>query len=261
MGVALRDDTSELLNVVREDGSFFTGDGGEILTVPRGIAHTYGILHHTTNVLLVSPRSLYEDVKIYLQKRSQKKHLFPGAWTVSCGGHMGTSIDPIKSALREAEEELGLSMTPNQLIPLSDSRNGYPNLLKVWSYGGQVVLQMNTSVECLGSASGSLPGPVKEYIEGIGLLDFPGQGVPVGLELEAFNREFCFYFLYFPSMKQIDTAVFKDKEAEGLKELPLADFVASPRNELTDSSETLIVNCPSLQKIIRDNLPKGTEQR
>jgi len=257
MGVNLRDDTSELLNVVREDGSLFTGDTGEILTVARGIAHTYGIPHQTTNVLLASPRSSPGEVKVYLQKRSQKKRLFPGAWTVSCGGHMGTSIDPLKSAVREAGEELGLSMTPNQLIPLCDGRDGYPNLLKVWRYEGQTVLQMGSDATCFGFPPGSLPKDVQSYIERIGLLDFPGQDAPKGLELEAFNREFCFYFLHFPSVKQIESAEFKDKEAEGLKEVLLADFLAAPRCERTDSSETLIVYCPSLQQIICDNLPKG----
>lgn len=256
MGVNLCDDTSELLNVVREDGSLFTGDAGEILTVARGIAHTYGILHQTTNVLLVSPRSSPEEVKVYLQKRSQKKRLFPGAWTVSCGGHMGTSIDPVKAAVREAGEELGLSMTPDKLVPLCDGRDGYPNLLKVWRYEGQTVLQMGSDATCFGFAHGSLPEEVGSYIEGIGLRDFPGQDAPKGLELEAFNREFCFYFLHFPSVKQIESVKFKDKEAKDLKEVLLADFLVAPRWERTDSSETLIEHCPSLRQIICDNLPK-----
>ena len=255
MGVNLRDDTSELLNVVREDGSLFTDDAGEILTVARGIAHTYGILHQTTNVLLISPHSSPEEVKVYLQKRSQKKRLFPSAWTISCGGHMGTSIDPLKAAVREAGEELGLSMTPDQLISLCDSRNGYPNLLKVWRYEDQTVLQMGSDATCFGFTPGSLPEVVRSYIEGIGLLDFPGQDTPKGLELEAFNREFCFYFLHFPSMKQIESLEYIDEEAEGLKKMLLADFLATPRCERTDSSETLIEHCPSLQQIISNNLP------
>ena len=257
MAVILQDDTSELLNVVGEDGNLFTNDKGAILTVPRGIAHTYGIRHETTNVLLVSPRSSTGEIKVYLQKRSHKKRLLPGAWTVSCGGHMGTSIDPVKSAVREAEEELGLSLAPEQLIPLCDGRIGYANLLKVWRYGSETIIQMGSDTSCFGFARDSVPQKVQDYVEGTGLLDFPAEDAPSGLELEAFNRESCLYYLYLPRLDEIETTEFKDKEAAGLKEVLLRDLLNSPRSERTDSSETLIVNCPSLEQIIRGNLPEG----
>ena len=254
MGIILRDDTSELLNVVDEKGHLFTDDRGKILTVPRGIAHTYGIRHETTNVLLVSPNSTPEDVKVYLQRRSSKKRLFPGAWTVSCGGHMGTSIDPVKSAVREAEEELGLPLNPEQLIPLCNSRIGFPNLLKVWRYKGGAVTQMGSSPSCFGFAQNSVPRKIQDYVEGIGLLDFPAENALEGLELEVFNRESCLYFLYFLTHDDIKIIEFKDEEADGLKEVLLADFLNTPRSERTDSSETLLVYCPDLLEVVCNNL-------
>lgn len=260
MSVCLRDDASELLNVVKEDGSFFTTDAGEILTVARGIAHTYGIWHQTTNVLLVSPHSSPGEVNVFLQKRSPKKRLFPGAWTVSCGGHMGRAIDPLKSALREATEELGLSLDSGHLIPLHSGNAGFPNMLKVWRYDRKTILQMGREVECFGYAPASVDREVMEYIETTGLDDFPAQDAPVGLELEAFNREFCFYYLYFPTEKQVESPEFRDKEAVGLKEVLLQDFLAGHRHERTDSSETLITHCVSIEQLIHQNLAKENVQ-
>ena len=256
MGVILRDDASELLNVVGEDGSLFTDDGGGILAVPRGVAHTYGILHQTTNVLVVSPDSSRDEVKVYLQQRSGKKRLFPGAWTISCGGHMGTSIDPSKSAAREAEEEIGLSLAPSQLVPAVAGSLGVRNLLKVWRYKEDTVIQMGSDAACFGFTPGSLPAEVQPYIEGLGLLDFPDQGCPDGLELEAFNQEYCFYFLHFPSAEEMDSSKRKatDGEVEALKEVSLAEFLETPRASRTDSTDTLIENCPELQHIICDNV-------
>ena len=256
MGIVLRDDNSELLNVLAEDGRLFTDDSGDILTVPRGIAHTYGILHQTTNVLVISPASTGVEIKVFLQQRSDEKRIFPGAWTVSCGGHMGTSVDPRKSAAREAEEEIGFSFSPRDLVPASAGERGFPNLLKVWWYDGENAVQMGNRQDCLGFRHGSVSQEVQAYIEALGLLDFPGKDRPDGLELEVFNRERCFYFLLFPNTKEVESSKRRatDGEVKALKEVRLTDFVGTPRPSRTDSTDTLIENCPELQQIIRDNL-------
>lgn len=87
---ALKD--SEVLNVVDEDGTFLTTVDGGIVTVARAAAHAYGIFHQTSNILAVIPSAYSGEPQIVLQRRSKSKQIFPGALTISCGGHMGIDI-------------------------------------------------------------------------------------------------------------------------------------------------------------------------
>ena len=47
--------------------------------------------------------------KIYLQKRSAAKKIFPGHWDISAAGHVKAGEPCLLAALRELEEELGLT--------------------------------------------------------------------------------------------------------------------------------------------------------
>ncbi len=65
---------------------------------------------------LASPRSATIFVfnaagQIFLQKRSMKKDVSPGLWTVSCSGHVDAGEDYDTAARRELGEELGLKRT------------------------------------------------------------------------------------------------------------------------------------------------------
>lgn len=46
--------------------------------------------------------------KLFLQKRSPTKDLFPGFWDSSVGGHIGVGEDVKQALARESNEELGL---------------------------------------------------------------------------------------------------------------------------------------------------------
>ena len=266
MRICLKDDMSELLNVVGEEGDFLTDETGKLLTVPRGIAHTYGILHCTTNVLLVSPHSAGDDIRVYLQKRSCKKRLFPRAWTVSCGGHMGISIDPVKSAVREAKEELGLQIDPSRLAAIHSNDIRLRNTLKVWRFGGKPYAQFGSLTECIGK--GCPEKAVLGFIEGTPLDEFPGPGAPRALELEAFNREFCFYYAYCPSEEELEQAMdqktdgeaaeVKGGKARKLKEVSLQEFLDTERPDRTDSSDLLITHRSELERAVRDALKSRT---
>jgi len=49
--------------------------------------------------------------QILLQKRCATKELFPNMWDITVGGHIIAGEEPIVSAHRELEEELGLDST------------------------------------------------------------------------------------------------------------------------------------------------------
>ena len=97
----------ELFDIVDENG-LPTGK-----TVPRDIAHRDGILHRTAHVWIVRPTMKGYD--ILLQKRSLKKDSFPGFYDTSSAGHIPAGEEPLSSALRELNEELGIAAKAEQL--------------------------------------------------------------------------------------------------------------------------------------------------
>lgn len=80
-----------------------TGDKtGEV--VSKREAHSKGIWHSSIHILLVNK----DRTKILLQKRCADKKLYPNRWDITVGGHISTGEEPLMSAHRELEEELGL---------------------------------------------------------------------------------------------------------------------------------------------------------
>ncbi|MBO7358338.1 MAG: NUDIX domain-containing protein [Clostridia bacterium] len=97
----------EYLDIVDENGQP-TGR-----TVSRDTAHAEGIRHRTAHVWIV--RGSKECREVLLQKRSMEKESFPGLYDTSSAGHIPAGDEPLESALRELNEELGISAAPQQL--------------------------------------------------------------------------------------------------------------------------------------------------
>ena len=85
-----------------------TGD-----TISRDEAHEKGVLHRTAHVWIA--RENNGRWEILLQKRSLIKDSFPGQYDTSSAGHIPAGDEPVPSALRELEEELGIRAVPDQL--------------------------------------------------------------------------------------------------------------------------------------------------
>ena len=98
----------EFFDVVTEDGEP-TGE-----TVSRELAHRDGIPHRTTHVWVVRGDGSGGH-QILLQKRSRDKDSFPGLYDTSSAGHIPAGDEPAASALRELQEELGITATEDQL--------------------------------------------------------------------------------------------------------------------------------------------------
>ena len=90
----------EYLDIVDEYGR----PTGEIIS--RDTAHRDGILHRTAHVWVV--RETEGKPQILLQKRSMEKESFPGLYDTSSAGHIPAGTEPLESALRELQEELGI---------------------------------------------------------------------------------------------------------------------------------------------------------
>ncbi len=97
----------EYFDIVDESGR----TTGEIIS--RDLAHRDGIRHRTAHVWIIRPAG--DKTEILLQKRSENKDSFPGLYDTSSAGHIPAGGEPLSSALRELEEELGITAFPDQL--------------------------------------------------------------------------------------------------------------------------------------------------
>lgn len=80
-------------------------DDRVIGTVRRGDAHRNpALVHRSVQVLVFS-----SDGRLLLQRRSQRKDLFPGYYCASASGHVAAGEDYESTAERELEEELGIA--------------------------------------------------------------------------------------------------------------------------------------------------------
>ena len=69
----------------------------------RAEVHRLGLRHRAVHVLVFNSKG-----EIFLQKRSQTKDTFPGAWDSSAAGHLDCGEDYDGCAIREMREELGI---------------------------------------------------------------------------------------------------------------------------------------------------------
>ena len=82
-------------------------------TVERSLAHAEGIRHRTAHIWIIRQKN--GRTEILLQKRSRNKDSFPGKFDTSSAGHIQAGDEPMESALRELEEELGIHAEPEDL--------------------------------------------------------------------------------------------------------------------------------------------------
>jgi isopentenyl-diphosphate delta-isomerase len=82
----------------------------------RAEVHRLGLRHRAVHVLVFNRRG-----EVFLQKRSQHKDTFPGAWDSSASGHLDSGEDYDACAVRELREEIGLAVrrAPTRLFKLN----------------------------------------------------------------------------------------------------------------------------------------------
>ncbi len=77
---------------------------------PKPDIHRDGEWHRAIHVWIVTP-----DNRLLLQRRSIRKENNPGLWDVSAAGHISAGEDVLDSAVREVQEELGITVPRNEL--------------------------------------------------------------------------------------------------------------------------------------------------
>lgn len=87
---------------------------GEVIL--RDEAHRTGVWHGAFHCLIVS--DIQGKPHAIFQKRSANKKVAPGLFDVSVGGHYATGEDAQTAGPREMQEELGITVRFEELLPL-----------------------------------------------------------------------------------------------------------------------------------------------
>ncbi|MGH1385319.1 NUDIX hydrolase [Kordia sp.] len=91
---------------------------GEIL--PKREVHRHGHFHASTHLWLYT-----KSGKVVLQLRAAIKPNFPNCWDVSVAGHISAGETALNTAVREAQEELGIKVQTEQLQQIGHFRIDY----------------------------------------------------------------------------------------------------------------------------------------
>ncbi len=86
-------------------------------TKPRDEVHRDGDWHRSAHVWIFT-----SDHRLLFQRRASDKDTWPGRLDASVGGHYHAGESVEEGVRREAREELGLTLTPDELIPLGVRR-------------------------------------------------------------------------------------------------------------------------------------------
>jgi isopentenyldiphosphate isomerase len=103
--------TEEMIDLLLPDGTPL-GHAKE-----KTLVHRDGDLHRTAHLWIVDSAR-----RVLLQLRAATKVNHPSLWDVSVAGHVDVGETAVDAALREAREELGIALRPEELRHLATLR-------------------------------------------------------------------------------------------------------------------------------------------
>ena len=98
----------ELIDIVDENGNFT----GEVMD--KDEVHDKNLLHNEVATFIINDKQ-----QVLLQKRSANKRFNPNKWAL-CAGHVDAGEKLEIAALREIKEEVGISISIEDLKPFSE---------------------------------------------------------------------------------------------------------------------------------------------
>ena len=101
---------------VREESGERTG-----AVVWKSEAHRLGLWHRCFHCWICTPATDDGGPFLLAQRRAAEKDTWPGYLDVTAAGHLAAGEEPL-DGLREVEEELGLRVDPDRLVPLGTRR-------------------------------------------------------------------------------------------------------------------------------------------
>lgn len=98
----------EILDVVDADNNV-------IGQATRREIHDRGLMHRSVHIFVINPEG-----RLYIQKRAANKESFPGAHDSSAAGHVNAGEGYHECAVREIEEELGLTASQIEMFQVGE---------------------------------------------------------------------------------------------------------------------------------------------
>jgi len=127
----------------------------------KSVIHQKGLYHHTAHLWLYT-----KNGDILLSQRSASKAICPLMWDVSVAGHIDSGESIIKAAIRECREEIGLSLTENELhkIGVFKCFQKYDSGMEDNEFHNTFIAELKVSLSAL--------TPQKEEVEALKLVSF-----------------------------------------------------------------------------------------
>lgn len=114
---------TEKLNLIAgrraADGEYLTvldAQGRACGDQPRAVVHRQGLRHAVAHLWVMETQDGVPGV--WLQRRALDRPLYPGRYDQAATGHIGAGEQPREAIVREAREECGLMVEPDDLIML-----------------------------------------------------------------------------------------------------------------------------------------------
>jgi 16S rRNA (adenine1518-N6/adenine1519-N6)-dimethyltransferase len=145
-------DTNALKDVPQKDSEVFDvvdADDNVVSQEIRKVVHAKGLMHRAVHIFVFNKAG-----ELLLQKRSHLKDTMPEKWDSSAAGHVDSGEDYLTSAVRELQEELGLSAPPEnfkrlaRIAPCKNTGMEWVELFGVWQYEGKVDFPAS-EIECV----------------------------------------------------------------------------------------------------------------
>ena len=130
----------ELVDILDTDGNITS------TTAMKSEAHKNGWFHATVHIWFYT-----SDGKVLLQQRGKNKTIHPLLWDVSVAGHIGAGEEIELSAIREIEEEIGLTVSKKDLekIGVFKSIQKHANTLLDYEFHHTFLCQLNVPLKSL----------------------------------------------------------------------------------------------------------------
>jgi len=130
----------EIIDILSSSGEL-TGE-----TCLKSEAHLKGLFHQTIHVWLYT-----DDKKVLLQKRASVKKVFPNLWDVSVAGHVGAGEKIAIAAIREVQEEIGITIKETDLEKIGFRKDEivHPNGILDNEFKHIFLCKLNKSLEQL----------------------------------------------------------------------------------------------------------------
>ncbi|MBU3822829.1 NUDIX domain-containing protein [Flavobacteriaceae bacterium XHP0103] len=127
----------------------------------KSVIHKKGLYHHTAHIWLYTKKG-----EILLSQRSAKKVICPLLWDVSVAGHIDAGESIVNGALREMQEEIGLTLSENDLMKIGvfSCFQNYDNGIKDYEFHNTFIAELKIPISEL--------KPQLEEVENIKLVSF-----------------------------------------------------------------------------------------